>query len=369
MKILLLIDSLVSGGRERRLIELIKGFSKYPEVQLNLVVFSDKIHYTEVFELGLPVQIMKRVPKRNPRVFYRLYKLCKRWRPDVIHSWGTMSAIIAIPSCQILGIKLVNGNITNATKNMSFFDERIFRARLTYPFSTVVVGNSMAGLKAYKVPKHKGICIYNGFDTNRLLHLKDKTSVRKEFKIRTEKVIGMVGGFFDRKDYDTFIHAALLVLGQREDVTFMAIGDGPNLMRCKQLVPPEWSSYFIFTGARNDVESIVNVFDIGVLATNALKHGEGVSNAILEYMALEKPTVATIGGGTDEVVDHKKTGILVAPGSPDIMAAQLVHLLDHPDKGAKMGLEGRTRLDSLFSLSKMTKTYYALYQRLLDVRT
>ena len=40
MKILLLIDSLVSGGRERRLIELIKGLRSYPHVQLKLVVFS-----------------------------------------------------------------------------------------------------------------------------------------------------------------------------------------------------------------------------------------------------------------------------------------------------------------------------------------
>ena len=100
MKILLLIDSLVSGGRERRLIELIKGFANYSDVQLNLVVFSEKIHYQEIFELGIPVNILKRVPKRNPMDFYRLYKLCKSWKPDLMHSWGTMSAMVTLPMPQ-----------------------------------------------------------------------------------------------------------------------------------------------------------------------------------------------------------------------------------------------------------------------------
>ncbi|MBD0852596.1 glycosyltransferase [Maribacter arenosus] len=366
MKILLLIDSLVSGGRERRLIELIKGFANYSDVQLNLVVFSEKIHYQEIFELGIPVNILKRVPKRNPMVFYRLYKLCKSWKPDLMHSWGTMSAIMAIPSSMILGIKLINGNITDAPKNMSFFDVRLFRARLTYPFSKVVVGNSLAGLQEYRAPAHKSVCIYNGFDSNRLSNLKNKSLVREQFNIKTEKIIGMVGSFFDRKDYATFIKAALLLFKQREDVTFIAVGDGPTLKNCKQMVPSDHTPYFVFTGSQTDVESIINIFDIGVLATNEKMHGEGISNAILEYMALGKPTVATIGGGTDEVVDHMKTGILVAPGSPKIMANQLIYLLDLPTEMKRMGHEGKSRLERSFSLSKMTSAYYALYQKLLQ---
>lgn len=366
MKILLLIDSLVSGGRERRLIELIKGFADYQDVRLHLVVFSDKIHYQEVFELGIPVSILTRVPKRNPIVFYRLYQLCRDWKPDLIHSWGTMSAILSIPSSLLLNIKLINGNITDAPKNMDFFDERLFRARLTYPFSKVVVGNSLAGLMEYKVPEKKAVCIYNGFDGNRISNLKEKALIGKEFTIKTRSVIGMVGGFFDRKDYETYLKAALIVLNERKDITFVAVGDGPNLMKCKEMIPADHASRFIFTGLQTDVESIINVFDIGVLATNAEVHGEGISNAILEYMALGKPTVATSGGGTDEIVDHMKTGILIPPDSPEILAEQLTYLLDNPSECKTMGLEGRSRIDQLFSLARMTTEYYQLYQRLIN---
>ncbi len=365
MKILLLVDSLSSGGMQRRLIELIKGLRNYSDVQLQLVVFSEKIHYKEVFDLGIPVQILKRVPKRNPKVFYRLYKLCKSWKPDLIHSWGTMSAILAIPSSQLLGIKLINGNVVDAPKDMGYFDARLCRARLTFFFSTVIIGNSEAGLRAYKVPKLKGICIYNGFDSNRVSNLEQKSIVKEQFHLNTEKVIGMVGGFYDRKDFETYILAGLKILGQRNDVTFVAVGDGPNLEKCRAMIPAEYSSTFIFTGVQRDVESIANIFDIGVLTTNSKVHGEGISNAILEYMALRKPTVATSGGGTDEAVENMKTGYLITPSSPKLLVDKLNYLLENPSLCITMGLAGRKRMETLFNLDKMTKAYYNLYRSLL----
>ena len=116
----------------------------------------------------------------------------------------------------------------DAPKNMSFFNEGLFRARLTFPFSSVIVGNSIAGLKAYQVPKRKGICIYNGFNFNRITNLEIKAIVRSKFNINTAKIVGMVAGFFDRKDYETYLKTALLILKERTDVSFMAIGEGPK---------------------------------------------------------------------------------------------------------------------------------------------
>lgn len=365
MKILLLIDSLVSGGRERRLIELIKGLRHYQDVQLKLVVFSDKIHYTEIYDLGVPIVILKRVPKQNPLVFYKLFRICQRWKPDLIHSWGTMSAIWAIPAKLLLRIKLINGNVTNAPPHLRFFSKELIRAKFSFPFSTVVVGNSKAGLEAYKVPKKKGICIYNGFDNSRIKDLKNKVVVRNQYNISDAHVIGMVGGFFDRKDYNTYLKAALLVLKQRTDVIFMAIGEGPNLLKAKRMIPLEYAENFKFTGVQKDVESIINIFDIGVLSTNTRVHGEGISNAILEYMALAKPTIATSGGGTNEIICHMKTGILLPPDAPETMAEQMVHLLDNPTMAKSIGLEGKNQIDRSFNLEKMTTTYYKLYQSLL----
>ena len=364
MKVLLAVDSLVRGGMERRLLELIKGLKEHQDFSLHLVVFSETIDYPEIYDWDIPLTLLKRVPKRNPLVFYRFYKLCKQWKPDLIHSWGTMSAIWAIPSSVFLRIPLINGNVVDAPENMSFFDKRIFRARLTYPFSTAIVGNSQAGHLAYKVPARKAICIYNGIDLKRISQLKDPTDIKRELEIRSDKVIGMVGSFSKRKDYATFIRAGLLLLENNHDVTLVAVGDGPERSKIQNMVPSERSATFIFTGMRPDVESVINIFDIGVLATNTNTHGEGVSNVIIEYMALRKPVIATTGGGTNEIVDHDKSGYLIAPDSAEELADALERLLRNDPLASQMGQAGSEIVQSRFNLERMTAEYMALYRRL-----
>lgn len=363
MKILLAADSLVRGGMERRMLELIKGLVGQKEFSLKLVVFSDTIDYPEIYDLEVPVVILKRVPKRNPLVFHRFYKICKQWKPDLIHSWGTMSAIWAIPTSVLLKIPLINGNIVDAPDKMAPWDKRLFRARLTYPFSKVVVGNSEAGLRAYRVPFRKSICIYNGIDRARFSKLRDVAEMRREIPVHTEQVVGMVGSFSKRKDYATFIKAGMLLLDHGRDITLIAVGDGPELQRHLQMVPPDRSQHFVFTGMRTDVESVINLFDVGVLATNAEIHGEGISNVILEYMALEIPVVATQGGGTSEILEQGKTGLLVEPGSAEEMADAISYLLDNEKEASEMGIAGSEIVNSRFSLSRMTQDYVELYQR------
>lgn len=366
MKVMLLIDSLVSGGMERRLVELVKGFQGYPDVQLHVVVFRDNIHYTEIYDLNLSVTIIKREPKHNPMVFYKLYKLCKQWQPNIIHSWGTMSAVLAVPSALLQGIKFINGFVVDASHNMKYWDERLVRARLTFPFSKVIVGNSLAGLKSYKVSDKKAVCIYNGFNAIRLTALTSKDAIRNAFNISTKKVVGMVASFTNRKDYKSFIEAGLQVLKTYENVTFVAVGHGENLAFCKKMVPAAYRDNFVFTGEQKDVESIVNTFDIGVLLTNTEVHGEGISNAILEYMALGKPVVATEGGGTNEIVINGSTGYLIPTSSSDIVAERLLYLLKNDKEALQMGNRGEHRIEDMFSIDKMITAYYELYQKVLS---
>ncbi len=366
MKILLLSDSLIKGGRERRMIELIKGLLEKPDVETELVLFANVIDYPEIHDLGIPLHILERKPKKDPRVFYRLLKICKRFQPDAIHTWSSMSAILAFPSVKLLNIKLVNGNIANAPNNLKIWNEELFRAKLTFPFSDVIIGNSEAGLRAYYAPKSKSLCIHNGFDFNRIKKLKDSGEIRRQFQINTKYLIGMIAAFTDRKDYFSYIEAAQKIIRKRNDVSFMAIGGGPNLEKVKEMVPEDIKDKIIFTGPQFDVESIINVFDIGVLSTNIDVHGEGISNSIMEYMVLGKPVVATEGGGTNEIVVDNQTGFLIPPKSPEIMAEKFIELLENPEKANQMGEAGRKRVYENFNLEKMTETYYQLYKKLMN---
>ena len=365
----MLIDSLVKGGRERRLIELLKSFSVNENIEVGVVIFSKKVEYPEIFDLNVQLHFLERKPKKDPRIFYRLYNLCKNERPDIIHSWGTMPSIYAIPTVKLLGIKFLNATIADAPLKINFLDKRYFRAHLTFPFSDAIVGNSNAGLKAYNAPMRKSHCVYNGFDFNRIAILEKKESVRNQFNVLPGKVVGMVGGFFARKDFDVFVDAAILFLEKREDATFMAIGDGPNLAKCQAKVPSKFKHRILFPGMVHRVESLANIFDVGVLCTNSKVHGEGISNSILEYMVLEKPVVATEGGGTNEIVVDDETGFLIPPFDAQVLVKKINYLFDNQEEAIQFGVNGKQRVYEYFSLPRMEKDYINLYENLMPSKT
>ena len=86
-KILYVIESLTAGGKERRLIELIKGIKNSASVSIKLIILTDVVHYKEVHSLDLELVILKRVIKKDPTIFLKLFKICKRLSPDIIHVW------------------------------------------------------------------------------------------------------------------------------------------------------------------------------------------------------------------------------------------------------------------------------------------
>lgn len=359
----MLIDSLVKGGRERRLIELLKGFKNYKDLEVALVIFSKKVEYPEVFQMGITIHFLERKPKKDPRVFLRLIRLCKQENPDILHSWGTMPSIYAIPAATFLGIKFINASIANAPQNIGWKYPDFFRSKITYPFCDAVVGNSKAGLEAYQAPAHKSHCMYNGFDFNRIKKLENPDIIKARYKILPGLITGMVGAFFDRKDYHTYIQTAIDYLHKRSGMTFLAIGDGPNLPRFKAMIPDVFKDRILFTGMVDEVESLVNIFDIGVLST----YTEGISNSIMEYMVLQKPVIATDGGGTKELVVDGETGFLVPQKDCVFLLKKIEQLANDPDLRRSFGQNGRARIKQYFSLDRMEKDYYALYHRLLNV--
>ncbi|MEM6344312.1 MAG: glycosyltransferase family 4 protein [Bacteroidota bacterium] len=365
MKIVMLNDALVRGGKERRLIELLKGLKHFPEVSVELILFSKNIDYPEIHEICPDLHILERNPKKDPRVFSRLYRLLKQIKPDVMHSWGSMPSVYALPVVIGQGIPLVNAMITNAQPNMPWHHVDYRRGRMTFPFSKLVIGNSKAGLEAYDAPKDRAACVYNGFDFRRLDSLMDETDVRTQYQIKTPKLVAMLGAFASRKDYPTYIKAAIKVLKQRDDVSFLAIGGGKLLPECRALVPKDLEDRILFPGMVKNVESLVNIIEVGVLASNSKVHGEGISNAILEYMALGKPVVATRGGGTPEIVEDGQTGFMVPAFDVEAMANKIEYLLANTEKAKIMGQRGEARVKAAFNLENMAQRYFDIYQTIL----
>lgn len=229
--------------------------------------------------------------------------------------------------------------------------------------ANAIIGNSRAGLLAYKVPADKGLVIYNGFEMKRLNVNGDTGYLRNQLCIATPYIVSMAARFDRMKDFETFFAAAKLLLGKRTDITFLAIGKGDLYDEFAKRITGKDSENIRMLGFRNDIEAIIKITDIGVLCTNPIYHAEGISNSLMEFMAFGKPVIATNGGGVGELIQDQQNGFIIKPQSPDTLASKIDILLSDSQMLHRIGKNAENTITSRFSLDIMTTNYIQLYEK------
>jgi glycosyltransferase involved in cell wall biosynthesis len=104
----------------------------------------------------------------------------------------------------------------------------------------------------------------------------------------------------------------------------------------------------------------MQLFNAGVLTTNHTIHGEEISNALIECMALRKPIIGTAGGGTNELIINGYNGYLIPPNNPDQLAEKILYLFENKTLSEQMGKNGFKMAVEKFTLDRMTKDFIDL---------
>ena len=74
MKVLFFIESLNSGGKERRFVELISFLKTKTNIDCLVVLTRKEIHYQKFHTLNVPYIVIERKHlKKDPRLFYQFY--------------------------------------------------------------------------------------------------------------------------------------------------------------------------------------------------------------------------------------------------------------------------------------------------------
>jgi glycosyltransferase involved in cell wall biosynthesis len=365
MNILFFTETLFFGGKERRLLELINYLRKNTDYNIALAVTEDVIQYDYVYELGIPIIIIKRKwIKYDPLPFFKLYRYCSVFKPDIIHSWGRLTTFYAIPAKLICRIPLVSSMIADADKRYGVFSLKYLFLKIDFFFSDIILSNSHAGLKAYKVNSPKARVIWNGVNLERFQEKYVIDKVKEELGIKTELMIVMVAAFTVYKDYNLFLDIARELAKIRNDVTMVGVGDGPELEGIKQRIKSEMIGNVILTGSQRNVERIIAASDIGLLCT----YSEGISNSIIEYMAMGKPVISTdISGGSKELIVEGETGFCIERNAEKI-AGSINLLLNNSELKRSMGNKGRKRIGSYFSISRMGEEFIRIYREVITHR-
>lgn len=363
MTILFLADNIGGGGKERRMLELIKSLSKESSYKIILISISDMgVGYDYIYDFPITIIESERNYKYTIKPFFVIKGAIEKYKPDIVHSWGSMCSVYMLPLLPFRKFKFINGIVADAPISIPWHSKSYIRGKITFMFSDVVLSNSLAGIRSYEAPINKTYCIYNGIDMQRFSNLPGTQELKKELGIEEFKfVVGMVGAFHDRKDFNTYTEAAIRITKDYKDICFLLIGEGKNRQGIEEMVPAELKNNILFLGRRPDVEALIQVFNIGVLCTNSDIHGEGVSNSIIEYMSLSKPVIATEGGGTNEVIVDNENGFLIKNKDVDTLVEKLLFLYKNPARAQQMGQKALDTIHQKFMLDRMTREFIAVY--------
>lgn len=306
---------------------------------------------------------------KSPRALGALRRLrafMRAERIDVVHNYLLRANVIGTVAARGARVPVVLASKRGCHERHGW---EMLGARLSNRLADCVTANSNA-VRAF-VHGHEGcplakmVVIPSGIDTDRFAPLPPA-----DFKARLglpadAVVVGSLTRMRVRKGVEEFLRAMGEICRARPAVHVVIAGDVEMDDEVRALVAAAGlGDRLHLLGRRSDVPEVLSAFDLFVLSS----HGEGMSNAILEAMAMEKPVVATGVGGTVEVVAEGVTGHLVPARDAGALAAGIMRVLDDPHRGRAMGARGRQVVVDRFSARAMVRQMETLYMQLLAAR-
>jgi glycosyltransferase involved in cell wall biosynthesis len=166
------------------------------------------------------------------------------------------------------------------------------------------------------------------------------------------------------KNIDGLMRAARLVIDRSPDVVFEVAGDGEQRAELERLhAELRLGERFILRGSVSDVPGFLRSVDVAVLPS----HSEGMSNALLEYMAAGRAVVATAVGATPELVHDGETGLLVPPGNETALADATGRLIADAGLSQRLGAAARRQVEIDYSRDAMRRRFERFYYSGLEI--
>lgn len=200
--------------------------------------------------------------------------------------------------------------------------------------------------------------LYHGIDPDAVTRWAKHDGVRAELGIPADApVVGTVANFKAHKRLDVLVGAASLIRRRFPDVRVVLVGQGPLEGEIRRRARAfDLDDTVIFTGFRADAPRIAASFDVFAMTSEF----EGLSIAVIEALALGRPSVVTAVGGLPELIEDGRQGYLVPSGDARALADRVVELLSDADLRSRMGAMGRARaadFDIRRSIQRVEQVY------------
>ena len=210
--------------------------------------------------------------------------------------------------------------------------------------------------------------VYNGVD-EKLFQLQEFSSL-PYLELEGKKVILYAGRFGPRKGTVDLIRAMKHVVGEVQDAHLLCIGGVPKWLEEDDywaVLRHEVESNGL-TGKVSLMNAIPNERLVSVYSSAAVvacpSYYDAFPKVILEGMACSKPVVGTNMGGIPEILEDGKNGILVDYGLVDQLGRALSELLDDERRSRVIGQANRTKIEGMFTWTKVAERIGNAYSEL-----
>ncbi len=368
IKILRVMRGLKFGGIELRTLNLTKALNDSGEYECDIVTILDRgelINQAEAW--GINVFHIPIKHRSDLRGIFQLRNIIRQKHYQIVHTHsfypnvpGRIAAILARAPVIIAHQHSLFGKKCKRIKHKWY-------EKLLAPFTNRIIAVSrtvkddyvkFTGISADKIE-----VIYNGIDLTPFTKTYDIASLKQQIGITDRIIIGSIGRLVGVKNYPTLISAAHKVSQIIPNVVFIIVGDGTSEMKSRllsQIAELKLENYVKLLGYRTDIPQLVQMFDICVLPS----HFEGFPGVILEYMAAQKPIIASNKGGQTEILTPEKNTLFFPPDNADELANSIIKLIQVPKLRQNLAENARIASGD-FSLEKMVTNFDRLYKTLL----
>jgi glycosyltransferase involved in cell wall biosynthesis len=365
MKILYSCLSRSWGGLEMRTIQGAQQLLKR-NVSTEILCYPNSKIHKEAKALGLITHTLKASGYIHPLQVVKLSSLLKENNYDVVHTQASKDLWMLVPALQLISLQIP----LILTKRVgSFIVKKDFLHRWLYSRLTCIIAISREikqnVIDTCPIPEEKVQLIYNGVDLEKFDPDKaDCKRIKKEFNIKEDEiVIGMLARFSPGKGHEEFLAAGKELLKSYHNLRFIIIGE-PSAGeeeyagKIKSMVNDyNIADKAVFTGFRTDIPDLLSAMDIFTFPS----HSEAFGNALIEAMAMGKPSVCSNSAGVPEIAIEGKTGYFFKKQDADDLAKKLGLLIDSPHNRKAFGDAARYHVKQNFDLNRVTDKILAIY--------
>lgn len=312
---------------------------------------------------------------KDPAVYWRMWTALKTLRPDIVHTRNANAIEFQFIAALAGARHRIHGehgwdmhDIDGTSRKYRML--RKLLSPLVHQFIAVSQDLESYLIDSLGVKLEKVEQINNGVDFAKIRQ-RALEDCRPPWCYEMDEdplVIGTVGRMQTVKNQILLVRVFSKIVESRPELRnrlrLLMVGDGP----LQDEITRELKRRGIFDlawlpGAREDVAALMAKIDVFVLPSI----NEGISNTILEAMALGIPVVATRVGGNKEVVMQDETGMLVALDDVAEMAAAILQYVAEPELRLAHGNAGRRIVEERYSLERMVNGYLSVYDKVLGL--